>query len=97
MIGQSMLGAWVSVSNRWLTSGWAAATPAPKAPNADSVTPGVWGFVITFLVAAATVLLIIDMTRRVRRTRYRAEIAEKLDAEAEAARAQNPSRGSITD
>jgi hypothetical protein len=28
-----------------------------------------------------TVLLIIDMTRRVRRTRYRAEVSAKLDAE----------------
>jgi hypothetical protein len=71
---------------------WAAAspTPKPKVPNADLVTPGVWGFVITFMVAVVTVLLIIDMTRRVRRTRYRAEIAEKLDAEQAAAAGEEP-------
>jgi hypothetical protein len=61
----------------------AAATPSPtpKTPSADSVTPGPWGFAITFLVAVAVVFLIIDMTRRTRRVRYRAEIAAKLDAE----------------
>ena len=47
----------------------------------NTVTPGVIGFIITFLVAAVTVLLILDMTRRVRRLRYRSEIAEQLDAE----------------
>lgn len=39
------------------------------------------GFTVTFLIAVAAVLLVIDMTRRIRRVRYRAEIAEKLDAE----------------
>jgi hypothetical protein len=81
MIGQTVLGAWISLSGALPARGWDAATPAPKVPDADSVTPGVWGFVITFMVAAVTVLLIIDMTRRIRRTRYRAEIAQKLDAE----------------
>jgi hypothetical protein len=85
MIGQSVLNAWVSLSGTLQAGGWDAATPAPKVPDADSVTPGVWGFVITFMVAAVTVLLIIDMTRRIRRTRYRAEIAQKLDAEQAAA------------
>lgn len=45
------------------------------------VTPGVVGFVVTFAVAMAALLLIIDMVRRVRRVRYREEIAGKLDAE----------------
>jgi hypothetical protein len=57
-------------------------TPAPSgAPDDDSVTPGVLGFVITFLIAVVVVLLVLDMVRRIRRVRYRAEIAEKLDAE----------------
>lgn len=63
---------------------WLAATPTPRpssGPNEDQVTPGVIGFTVTFLMAAAVVLLVIDMTRRIRRVRYRAEIAEKLDAE----------------
>lgn len=48
----------------------------------NSVTPGVVGFVITFFVAIAVLLLIVDMARRVRRVRYRAMVNEKLDAEA---------------
>ena len=61
-----------------------AATPVPTpsgAPSDDSVTPGVVGFAVTFFIAVAAILLVLDMTRRIRRVRYRAEIAEKLDAE----------------
>lgn len=56
-------------------------SPAPKVPSPDSVTPGVWGFVVIFLIAVVVILLVMDMTRRIRRVRYRAEIAAKLDAE----------------
>jgi hypothetical protein len=63
---------------------WGAATPSP-APAYDGdpnlITPGVIGFAITFLIAAATVLLLLDMTRRVRRVRYRGEVRERLAAE----------------
>ena len=45
----------------------------------NSVTPGVIGFVVTFAVMIAVVLLVLDMVRRVRRVRYSSEIAEKLD------------------
>lgn len=48
-----------------------------------SVTPGVVGFVATFVVAVIVLLLILDMVRRVRRVRYRQEIAERLDQEAQ--------------
>lgn len=44
-------------------------------------SPGVVGFVATFSMGAAAVLIIFDLVRRVRRVRYRAEIAEKLDLE----------------
>ena len=59
-----------------------AATPTPR-PGFDTntVTPGVAGFLITFGVAAVALLLILDMTRRIRRTRYREEIRAKLEAE----------------
>ncbi len=62
----------------------AAATPTPSpAPdyNPDTVTPGLVGFGITFLIAVAVVLLIIDMVRRIRRVRYRDEIRHLLDEE----------------
>jgi hypothetical protein len=66
---------------------WAmAATPTPD-PNFDpnSVTPQWIGFLATFLVAVATLLLIVDMTRRIRRVRYRDEIRANLEAERAAA------------
>ncbi|MEX2441285.1 MAG: hypothetical protein WD400_01415 [Pontimonas sp.] len=46
-----------------------------------SVTPGVIGFVATFLVAIAALALMLDLVRRVRRVRYREEISERLDRE----------------
>ena len=61
-----------------------SATPSPSpSPAFDptTVTPGWVGFIITFGVALLTVALILDMTRRVRRVRYRAEVQEMLDAE----------------
>lgn len=45
----------------------------------NSVTPGVIGFVMTFGVMIAVLLLVIDMVRRVRRVRYRQEIEDRLD------------------
>jgi hypothetical protein len=54
--------------------------PASTVPDVD-VTPGVWGFVAIAFVAVATVLIIVDMTRRVRRTRYRGEVRERIEAE----------------
>jgi hypothetical protein len=66
---------------------WAmAATPTPD-PNFDpnAVTPQWIGFLATFLVAVATVMLVVDMTRRIRRVRYREEIRTALEAERAAA------------
>lgn len=59
-------------------------TPLIPAIEVDpnSVTPGVVGFLATLFVAMSVVIIIVDMTRRVRRVRYRAEIVEKLDREA---------------
>ena len=59
----------------------ATATPTPPPFDGDSVTPGWVGFIFIFAIAVATVFLIIDMTRRIRRVRYRGEIREKLAAE----------------
>ncbi|GAA4671331.1 hypothetical protein [Frondihabitans cladoniiphilus] len=56
-------------------------TNPPKAPDDNLVTPGVWGFIAIFAVGVATVALVVDMTRRVRRTRYRGEIREQIELE----------------
>jgi hypothetical protein len=70
-----------------------AATPSPT-PTLDPAetfySPGTIGFLLTFFVAGAAVLLIFDMVRRVRRVRYRAEIQEKLAAEASEAKPNEP-------
>jgi hypothetical protein len=65
-----------------------APSPVPTSNvDADLVTPGVWGFVITFLLVVAVVLLILDMVRRIRRVNYRAQVREELAAEQLAAEA----------
>jgi hypothetical protein len=56
-------------------------TPTPGL-DLDSVTPGVWGFVLTIAVILAVILLILDMVRRIRRVNYRAQVQAKLAAEA---------------
>jgi TRAP-type C4-dicarboxylate transport system permease small subunit len=53
-------------------------------------SPGVVGFIATFGMAGAAVFIIFDMVRRIRKVRYRAEIAEKLDAEQEATSEAKP-------
>lgn len=71
-----------------------ATTPTP-APSLDpnDVTPGPAGFFVVALLAAAVILLIFDMQRRVRRVNHRAEIRERLQAEVDerdrAARGEN--------
>jgi hypothetical protein len=45
------------------------------------VSPGVVGFVATVFVAGLTLLLLVDMVRRMRRVNMRADIKVKLDAE----------------
>jgi hypothetical protein len=47
----------------------------------NTVTPGVEGFIAIALVAIAAIFLIVDMTRRIRRVRYRGELREQLEAE----------------
>ena len=65
------------------------ATPTPTPPpfDANLVTPGVVGFVVTLGLIVATIFILIDMSRRTRRVTYRAQIAERLDAEEAAAAA----------
>jgi hypothetical protein len=62
----------------------AAPTPTPfpdYTGDPNLITPGVVGFIAIFVVAVATVFLLIDMTRRIRRSRYREEVRIKLEAE----------------
>ena len=45
------------------------------------VSPGPVGFFATILVAGLTLLLLLDMVRRMRKVNMRADIQAKLDAE----------------
>jgi cytochrome oxidase assembly protein ShyY1 len=49
---------------------------------AESVTPGVAGFLVIALLVIGVFLLVWDMQRRIRRARYRDEVNEQLDREA---------------
>jgi hypothetical protein len=62
----------------------AASTPTPfpdYTGDPNLITPGVWGFIAIFLIAVATIFLIIDMNRRIRRSRYREEVRVQLESE----------------
>lgn len=49
--------------------------------DADKISPGVGGFLVIALLAIALFFLGLDMVRRLRRAKYRAEIQEELAAE----------------
>ena len=71
-----------------------APAPAPSPSlrpglSEDQVTPGLLGFLLTAFIVVLTTLLIVDMVRRIRRVRYRAQVEEeRAAAEAEAGDAQ---------
>lgn len=54
----------------------------PIEVDPNLVTPGVVGFIATFVVALGALFLLLDMVKRIRRGRYREEISERLDREA---------------
>jgi hypothetical protein len=69
-----------------------ATTPSPlptpslrEGISEDQVTPGLLGFIMTAFFVVATALLIVDMVRRIRRVRYRAQVEEERIAAAAAA------------
>ncbi|MEO5317763.1 hypothetical protein PV761_04115 [Arthrobacter sp. CC3] len=76
-----------------------ATSPAPGPGNeglrpgldADQVTPGFLGFAMTAFMVTAVVLLMVSMTRRIRRVRYRAQFeqgSEPVSEETDDARSQ---------
>lgn len=65
-----------------------APTPSPSLRpglSQDQVTPGLLGFLLTAFIVVLTALLIVDMVRRIRRVRYRAQAEEERAAAEEAA------------
>lgn len=58
----------------------ATPSPTPSTVDPDLVTPTAVGFAVTALLAVAVILLVMDMMRRIRRGRVRADINEELEA-----------------
>lgn len=58
----------------------ATLTPTPV-PDDRYNSPGTIGFIATFGVAGLAVFLIFDMNRRIRNSRYRTEVRERLAQE----------------
>lgn len=56
-------------------------TTTVETPQDSFNSPGLVGFLATFAVAVGATLLFIDMNRRVRRTKYREDIRERLALE----------------
>jgi hypothetical protein len=50
---------------------------AQQGVDPNSVTPGVLGFLATFAVVVASILLFLNMNRRLRRMRHREEQARR--------------------
>jgi hypothetical protein len=65
--------------------------PTPVADDTYN-SPGTIGFIITFAVAVGAVFLFFDMNRRIRRTKYREEIREKLAQEDLSSSSEKPAR-----
>jgi hypothetical protein len=77
-----------------------ATTPAPTPTpslrpglSQDQVTPGLLGFLLTAFIVVLTALLIVDMVRRIRRVRYRAQVEEERAAAEAASLERDPLTG----
>lgn len=57
------------------------------------ITPGNWGFAATAFVVLLTIFLIIDMVRRLRRMRYRAQVEESRGGAHETGAAEETGAG----
>lgn len=66
------------------------ATELPATPNPALVTPGTAGFIAIFVVALALVVLVRDMTRRVRRIKVRGARADEELRRRDAAAQERP-------
>ena len=64
--------------------------------SADQVTPGFLGFAMTAFMVISVVLLMVSMTRRIRRVRYRSQFSDQaLSSEALSPQIGSVARGEI--
>lgn len=79
----------MSAADLALLLGDLVAAPSPSDGgelNSVTVSPGLPGFFATFVLAAAVVLLLVDMSRRTRRVQAQARVRERMEAEEQARR-----------
>lgn len=72
-----------------------SSTVPPEDMNAATITPGLPGFIVFFIMACALVLLAWDMGRRIRRSSARENVAARMaarDAQARSAEGSEPAR-----
>lgn len=73
MMLQGALPAWVAVA--------LSPSPSPGEQAPLDASPGLPGFLALFALAVVIVLLAVDMTKRIRGLRYRAEVAQRRPSE----------------
>lgn len=61
----------------WLATATPSPTDTKNLSDPVDVSPGLGGFLATFAIAVVTILLVIDMNRRIRRLRFRERQAEE--------------------
>ncbi len=79
----------MSAADLALLLGDLMAAPSPsdgEELNSVTVSPGLPGFFATFVLAAAVLLLLVDMSRRTRRVQAQARVRERMEAEEQARR-----------
>jgi len=92
----------VSTVHSLLTALATSPSPAPSPSlrpglDQDQVTPGLLGFLLTAFIVVLTAVLIVDMVRRIRRVRYRAQVEEERAAADESAQLEGAQYGAAGD
>ena len=92
----------VSTVHSLLTALATSPSPAPSPSlrpglDQDQVTPGLLGFLLTAFIVVLTAVLIVDMVRRIRRVRYRAQVEEERAAADESAQLEGAQHGAAGD
>jgi hypothetical protein len=72
--------------------------PSTSADPANTFySPGIIGFLGTFILVIGAILIVFDMVRRIRRVNYRAQIKERLAAEQATYEAKSGKAAKATD
>jgi flagellar biosynthesis/type III secretory pathway M-ring protein FliF/YscJ len=68
----------VTAATAW--SALASTASAASTPDPESVSPGLWGFAVVFVLAVVVWLLMRNMTGHLRRLRFREEERQRREA-----------------